>query len=100
MSRRGIAIIAFAIAIVLTAAGLEEVWLYKSVPRERIAVWFPLLLIFQLPEEFSRFVVCLIQFPLLAVAFCFGIQRWRFVTALCVVLFSYALCVAIAFALK
>jgi hypothetical protein len=98
MSNRSLTLLAFGIAIVLTIGGLQQVWFYKWVPPQRIAIWFPLLLIFRLPEEFSRLSVCIVQFPLLATAFSIGIRRWRIIPTLCAVLLGYALCVAVAFA--
>jgi hypothetical protein len=97
MSNRSLTILAFGIAIILTIFGFQQVWLYKWVPPQRIAVWFPLLLIFRLPEEFSRLFVCLVQFPILATAFSIGIRRWKITPTLCAVLLSYGLFVAVAF---
>lgn len=52
----------------------------------------------RLPDEFGRILLCLIQFPLFATAFSLGIRRWKTFPTLCLVLFSYALCVLGAFA--
>ena len=99
MSNRSLTILAFGIAIVSTILGFQQVWLYKSVPPQRIALWFPALLILRLPEEFSRLLLCLVQFPILAAAFSIGIRRWKITPTLCAVVLSYALIVAVAFAM-
>lgn len=96
MNPRNLTILAFSIAAVLTIVGFQQVWLTKWTPPLKDAAWFPLLLILRLPEEFSRILLCLIQFPLFATAFSFGIRRWKVLSTLCVVLFSYALCVLAA----
>lgn len=96
MSQRDLRIVAFGIAVALTMGGFKEVCAYKWVPPERIALWFPVLLIFQLPLEL-RLLVCLAQFPMLATAFSLGVRRWKAIPMLCLVLLGYAMLVAVAF---
>jgi hypothetical protein len=92
--------ITLALAIILTVAGFQQIWSYKWVPPEKIALWFPILLIIRLPDEIIfRLFLCLIQFPLFATAYCFGIRRFRSIPTLCVVLLSYILCVLAGFTL-
>lgn len=73
--------------------------IYKEVQEEKVAVWFPFLLLVRLPDEISRVVLTLIQFPLFAGAFAWSIRRWRVAPVLAVVLLSYGLSVFLAFAI-
>jgi hypothetical protein len=95
MSNRSLTKLAFGIAIVLTICGICRVWIYKGVPPGRIAVWYPLMLIFWLPW-WGKALLCSLQFPFFAAAFSIGIKRWKVIPTLCLILFS---CVAAAFAM-
>jgi len=99
MTPRNHTIIALALAVILTVAGFQQIWLYKWVPPEKTALWFPVLLIIRLPGVFFSLLLCLIQFPLFAAAYCFGIRRFRAIPTLCVLLLSYILCVLAGFTL-
>ena len=98
-SRRWLTISAFALAVLLTVAGWLQVMIYKSVEEEKVAVWFPFLLLLKLPDEIFRVLLTLIQFPLFAAAFAWSIRRWKVAPVLAFVLLSYGLCVCLAFAI-
>ena len=99
VSRRSLTILAFAVAVLLTVIGWQQVMIYKQPPIQKLALWFPFLILIRLPDEVLRVLLTLIQFPLFAAAFALGIRRWRIAPILAVVLLSYALCVGAAFAI-
>jgi len=99
VSRRSLTILAFVIAGLLTVVGWQQVMIYKQPPIQKVALWFPFLLLIRLPDEVLRVSLTLVQFPLFAAAFALGIRRWRIAPVLAVVLLSYALCLCAAFAI-
>jgi hypothetical protein len=91
--------IAWGIAILLTVAGFQQVWLYKWVSDEKVAIWFPFLFLFRLSDDFLRVLISVIQFPLFATAYYVGLRRFRALPILCAIVLGYALCVIAAYAL-
>jgi hypothetical protein len=87
------------IAAILTAVGWQQVMIYKEAPLQKLAFWFPFLVLVRFSDETLRLLLAFVQFPLFAAAFAFGIRRWRVVPVLAVILLSYAFCVLAAFAI-
>jgi hypothetical protein len=99
VSRRSLTILAFVIAGLLTVIGWQQVMIYKQPPLQKLALWFPFLLLIRLPDEILRVLFTLVQFPLFAAAFALGIRRRSVAPVVAAILLSYALCVCVAFAI-
>lgn len=97
MSRRAYIIVAFVIAGLLTLLGWQQVLIYKLPPPHKFVAWFPLLVLIPLPDELLGVLFSLVQFPLFAAGFAFGIRRWHPLPVAIAVLLAYGLCVAAAF---
>ena len=98
MSRRVYITTAFILAIVATVAGWSQSLNYKITPLVPLALWFPILVITG-ARELVGVALSLIQFPLFATAFAFGIRRWPAARVLAVIALTYALLAGIAFAI-
>lgn len=98
MSRRVYITIAFILAIVATVIGWSQSLNYKITPLVPLALWFPLIVITG-AHEIEAVALSLVQFPLFAAAFAFGIRRWPVARVLAVLTLTYALLAAIAFAI-
>ena len=98
MSRRIYIAIAFILAVVATVVGWSQSLNYKITPLVPLALWFPLVVITR-AHELSAVALSLIQFPLFAAAFAFGIRRWPVARVLAVLALTYALLAGIAFAI-
>lgn len=99
MSKRGLVVSAFTVAIILTVVGWQQVMIYKTPPLTKAAVCFPSLFLVRFDDELFRVSLTLIQFPLLAGMFTLGIRRWRPSIVAPTVILVYALCVVAAFAI-
>ena len=98
MSRRVYITIAFILAIVATVVGWSQSLNYKVTPLVPLALWFPLIVITG-ARELVAVALSLIQFPLFAAAFAFGIRRWSVARVVVALTVTYALLAGIAFAI-
>jgi hypothetical protein len=98
MSRRILIVVSSAVALLLTAIGWQQTLIYKDPPEHKIAIWFPFVVLNPSPDDMLMVLLSLIQFPLFAAAFVLGSWRWKATWVLAIVLLSYALFVAAAFA--
>lgn len=99
MNYRTHMIIALIIAILATVVGWSQSLIYKIVPSVPLAILFPLVVLTR-AHELSAVFVSLIQFPLLAMAYLFGIRRWSWRKVLPTLLLGYAILVALAYAVS
>jgi hypothetical protein len=88
--RRIYIIIAFVVAIAATVIGWSQSLNYKITPIVPLALWFPLIVLTG-AREVEAIALSLIQFPLFATAFAFGIRRWPIVRVLAVLVLTYGL---------
>ena len=90
--------LAFLLAALATVLGWWQSLHYKVPPPVPLALWFPLIVITG-TRELGAVALSLIQFPLFAFAFTFGIRRWPVGRVLVVIALSYALLAGIALAI-
>ena len=88
MSRSRCIVIAFGVAIVATVVGWSQSLMYYHTPPVPTAFWFPLVVVTG-AHDLDCVAVSLIQFPLFATAFAFGIQRWPVTRVLAVLALIY-----------
>jgi|SRR5882757_7472354 len=95
MSPRKNIITGFCLAILLTWFGWYFVLGRKEPPPVPLALWFPVI---PLPGVVGvdMLIPSLIQFPLIATFFAFGIRRWSVRAVLAVLAFGYVLAAGIA----
>ena len=98
VSRRLYIAIAFILAIVATIIGWSQSLNYKITPVVPLALWFPLIILTG-ARELAAVALCLIQFPLFAIAFTVGIRRWPVARVIAALTLTYALLAGIAFAI-
>jgi hypothetical protein len=80
---------AFILGLLATALGWSQSLNYKITPLIPLALWFPLVVITG-ARDLAGVAVAVIQFPLFALAFAFGIRRWSLPRVLAVQLLIYA----------
>ena len=90
--------LAFALAILATMVGWSQSLNYKITPTAPLAFWFPLIVITG-AGDLAAVALSLVQFPLFALVFAFGIRRWPVRRVLVVILVAYALLAGISFAI-
>ncbi|MCD6048698.1 MAG: hypothetical protein K0Q55_101 [Verrucomicrobia bacterium] len=88
-------VIALILAIIATFVGWSQSLIYKDTPLIPLALWFPLVIITG-AHELVGAGMSLIQFPLFAIAFAFGIRRWPIHHVILVLVLAYALLAGIA----
>ena len=91
MSRRALIIWTLVCTLLLMAGAGRHVMFYKSVPPERIALWFPFLVLLPVPED-TALLFWLFQFPVLAGVFVVASLRFPPSWVLIALLLFYALC--------
>jgi hypothetical protein len=85
MSHRSQQAIAFAVAILLTMVSWEQVMRWKApVARWKYVVLTPLPIALGASDVLAVFLF-LVQWPMLPLAFCAGLRRWKLSVALAVV---------------
>jgi len=88
---RGISItIAYVVAVAATVIGWSQSMNYKITPIVPLALWFPTVVLTG-ARNLEAVALSLIQFPLFATAFAFGIRRWPVVRVLAVLALTYGL---------
>jgi len=96
MTRRIYIIIAFLVAIAATAVGWSQSMSYEITPLVPLALWFPAVVLTG-ARNLEAVALSLIQFPLFAAAFAFGIRRWPVVRVLAVLVLAYGLLAVAAY---
>ncbi len=77
MSLRSQRLVAFAVAILLTALGWHQVMIhYVGMSTVKLALFFPFLVLAG-ARDFVAIVLSFVQWPLLAGAFSLGLRRWK-----------------------
>ena len=99
MSRRSQQVIAFVIAILLTIVTWQQVmkWMIPAAPL-KYALLTPLLIVVGARDALAV-VLSVVQWPLFALGFCAGLQRWKSRVALAVVAVVYIFLAISAFAI-
>jgi hypothetical protein len=97
MSRRIYIAVAFLLAVLLTVVGWSQTLAHKVWPASHTAIWFPLIVIINPHDDVLMVLLSLIQFPVFAALFSFGIGRWRTAPVFGVLAGIYALLVGITF---
>ncbi len=95
MSRRSLAILVFACALLLTLGAWWQVIRYKNPPPGALALWLPFIVLLRAHD--LAFLVWLVQFPSLAGIFVVTSLRWPPQRVIVVMLILYALCSWAAF---
>jgi hypothetical protein len=98
MFPRALTIVSFVIAGILTVLGWQQFLTYKAPPVEKVALWFPLLVLIPLPDELLRILLSLVQFPLHD-SFRYRHPPLAPALVLIVVLLTYAWCALAALAM-
>ena len=97
MSQRNYIIIAFVLAVLVTVIGWSQTFAYKVWPASHTVLWFPSVVIANTYGGTAMITLSLVQFPIFATCFAFGLRRWSVARILGALAFIYALLVGIAF---
>ena len=89
---------AFVLAVVATMIGWSQSLIYKDTPVRPLALWFPIVVLSS-AHDISAVALSLVQFPLFAIGFAFGIRRWPTSRVLAVLALTYALLAGVALAI-
>lgn len=98
-SRRYIIALAFIVAGLLTLLGWSQTLAYKTFPAQKLALWFPLIVISDAMKNGFELAFSVIQFPLFATIFALCLRRWSVGSAFLATLFFYTVCVLTALSL-
>jgi hypothetical protein len=96
--RRIYIVAAFIFAGLATVVGWSQSLIYKDTPLSPLALWFPIVVLTR-ATDLAAVALSLIQFPLFAVGFTFGIRRWPVSRVLAALMLTYALLAGFAFAI-
>jgi len=92
-------VVAFGVAILLTALGWQQVMIhYVGMSSLKLAIFFPFLVLLGVRDAAAIFL-SFIQWPLLATAFSYARRRWSVVTVLGILGALYFLAVLAALAI-
>ena len=100
MSRNRQRLIAWTLAFAATFFGWQQALIFKIPPPIKLAIWFPSIVLFDAHGDGTMILLSLIQFPLLAVAFSFGINLWSTRSVLATIVAIYVAAVGSALAVK